>query len=157
MTTQRDTLLELDDKLRHKDFKLRPVFKTEEELIEERNQIFELPRKNCMQIMPELKRLSAKGSQHRLHVLKKIMKRARYDDVDQHLSHVTHVDVSDAIVPEGEVSKRLYEDIFVQRDFDLYGKITTAAFVLKFISNNLLLLRCANEAKWKKVSISQIS
>ena len=127
MTTQRDTLIELDDKLRNKDFKLRPVFKTEAELIEERNQIFELPRKNCMQIMPELTKLSMKGAQHRLHVLKKIMKRARYGDIDKHLSHVTHVDASDAIVPEGEVSKRLYTDIFLQRDFDLYGKRTTAA------------------------------
>ena len=123
-TTQRDTLLELDDKLRNKDFKLRPVFKTEAELIEERNQIFELPRKSCVQIVPELNRLSVKGSQsqHRLHILKRIMKRARCENIDEHLSHVTNVDVSDKIVPEGEISKRLYEDIFVQRDFDLYGK-----------------------------------
>lgn len=123
-TGQAEAISALEEQIRNKSFKLRPVLKTEEELEAERYQFFELPRKNCIQIMPELSRLNGKGSttQHRVHVLKRLLQRARYADASEHLKHVTDYDVSDKIVPHGEVSKALYNDIVLQRDFDLYGR-----------------------------------
>ena len=41
--------------------------------------------------------------------------------VQTHLKHITEFDKSEAIVPHGEVSKRLYLDIFKLRKFNLYG------------------------------------
>eukprot|EP00981_Chlorochromonas_danica_P008995 scaffold2392_cov166-Ochromonas_danica.AAC.11 len=147
--------------------KLRPVQKNEEELEEERNLIFELPRKNCVQMAPALKRLvptqsrntekelpfsqssrdrgdgsgsrrmegdapssttsSASQSndvQHRWYVLKKILKRARYKHIDKVITpYLQDLDRSDRIVPNGEVSKKIYETIFHGREFDLYGNL----------------------------------
>ena len=104
--------------------KLRPVAKTPEELEEEKMLIFELPRKTCSQIIPELVRLkSVRGQelQHRTHILKKLMKIARIKEIDKQLEHISKLDASEQIIPHGEVSKRLYNNIFVARDFDLYG------------------------------------
>lgn len=110
--------------------KLRPVLKNEEELEEERNLIFELPRKNCYQISPEfyrLRQISEKQSrvyQHRWHILKKMLKRARYEDIDRTITpYLADFDRSDKVVPHGEVSKRIYMDVFHSRNIDLYGQL----------------------------------
>jgi hypothetical protein len=56
-----------------------------------------------------------------MHLLKKIMKRARVKQVDTQLRHMLDLDRSEKVVPHGEVSKRIYLDIWKRRDFSLYG------------------------------------
>eukprot|EP01040_Poterioochromonas_malhamensis_P007229 gene7229-7802_t len=110
--------------------KLRPVLKNEEELEEERNLIFDLPRKKCEEMAPEVLRLNQKKEenpkviQHRYHILKRILKRARYESVDTNIvPYLQDLDRSDKVVPNGEVSKRIYMDVFHSRNFDLYGNL----------------------------------
>jgi len=106
--------------------KLRPVHKTPEELEEEKNLIFELPRKKCSELVPEMVRIKSvdeKEHHHRMNILKKLMKIARIKNVDQQLHHMRHLDEAEAYVPHGEVSKRIYNEIFHTRDFDLYGNM----------------------------------
>lgn len=110
--------------------KLRPILKNEEELEEERNNIFDLPRKNCEQMAPEILRLirsketSTRVFQHRLHILKRMLKRARYDNIDSEIiPHLLDFDRSDKIIPNGEVSKKIYLNVFHSRNIDLYGRL----------------------------------
>lgn len=107
--------------------KLRPVAKTPEEIEEEKKLIFVLPRKTCAQMIPELVRIKTETTshelQHRMHILKKLMKIARIKEIDKKLEHITQIDEAEKVIPHGEVSKRLYNDIFVSRDFDLYGRM----------------------------------
>eukprot|EP01038_Epipyxis_sp_PR26KG_P006890 gene6890-9440_t len=108
--------------------KLRRIEKTESEIEEEHMQYFELPRKSCWQIIPELSRLNSNKysrqiQQHRYHVLKKLMKRARLTKIDEAFEKFYALDASDHVVPNGEVSKKIYEELFNSRDFDLYGKL----------------------------------
>lgn len=107
-------------------FRLRPVLKNEQELEEERNLYFELPRKNCAQISPAIKKLTLNPNKSEVHrrwyVLKKILKRARVKGADKKvLQYLNDLDRSDQIIPHGEVSKKLYMDIFHSRSFNLYG------------------------------------
>jgi hypothetical protein len=106
--------------------KLRPVAKTPEEIEEEKKLIFILPRKTCAQMIPELlriKEVSSHEQQHRMHILKKLMKIARIKEIEHKLEHITKLDEAEKVIPHGQVSKRLYNDIFVARDFDLYGNM----------------------------------
>lgn len=106
--------------------KLRPVAKSEEEIERLNNLKFDVPRKFCAQISPEMLRLKdikKHELQHRVHILKKIMKIARIYDVDNKMNYLLDFDASEKVVPEGEVSKRIYNNIFHDRDFDLYGKL----------------------------------
>jgi hypothetical protein len=110
--------------------KLRPVLKNESELQEEKNLIFDLPRKTCEQMAPEVlrmnkdKEMNTKTIQHRWHILKRMLKRARYEGIDQEIIPYLHdLDRSDKVVPNGEVSKRIYMDVFHSRNFDLYGNL----------------------------------
>lgn len=109
-----------------KTFRLRPVLKSEKEIEEERHLFFELPRKNCAQICPEIKKISALSkaeNQHRWHILKRIMRRAKIAGIDQRIiPHLTDLDRSDTVIMDGEVSKRIYLELFHNRSFDLYGK-----------------------------------
>lgn len=107
--------------------KLRPVMKTDEEIADEANLIFQLPRKKCEQIIPELKRLNAMSDAHahthRVHILKKLMKKARIKHTEEHIKHMAELDAAEKVVPHGEVSKRYYNEIVGRRDFDLYGNL----------------------------------
>lgn len=108
--------------------KLRPVSKAidEDESSRLKALEFEVPRKYCAQISPEMLRfteLKRSVQQHRTHILKKLMKIARYTQIDRQFEHISDLDASEKVVPHGEVSKRLYSDIFKARDFDLYGKM----------------------------------
>lgn len=52
------------------------------------------------------------------------MKRAKVKGVDEHLIRLTtELDKSEKIVPNGQVSKGIYLDIFHSRNFDLYGNL----------------------------------
>ncbi len=105
--------------------KLRPVLKNQEELEDEAKLIFQLPRKKCEEMVPSLLRLNAMeeghAHHHRIHVLKKLMKKARILNIETQIKHITNLDAAEKYVPHGEVSKKLYNDIVIQRDFDLYG------------------------------------
>eukprot|EP01032_Pedospumella_encystans_P020483 gene20483-23267_t len=106
--------------------KLRPVAKTAEELEEEKMLYFVLPRKTSAQMVPELlrmKNISSHDHQHRMHILKKLMKIARIKGIEEKMSHFDALDASEKVIPHGEVSKRMYNEIFKARDFDLYGNI----------------------------------
>lgn len=104
------------------------MLKTEEEKEEERNLIFVLPRKKCEQMSPEFKRLLANQDntavQHRIHVLKRILRKAKYSKLDANIMpYLMDFDKSEFVVPEGEVSKRIYNEIFHSRNIDLYGNL----------------------------------
>lgn len=104
--------------------KRRPTNKTEAQLAEEMELYFELPRHKCEEIAPSMLRLKyqQKAEQTRvLRILKRIIKRARYKKASKHIEHIVDFDKSESIIPHGEVSKRIYKDIFKQRDFNLYG------------------------------------
>ena len=110
--------------------KLRPVLKNKQEQEEERQHIFDLPRKNTAQISPEIKRLedlakiSNSAAQHRYHILKRILRRARYKDLDNSIMpYLYELDRSDKVIPHGEVSRKMYEKVFHAREFDLYGNL----------------------------------
>ena len=87
---------------------------------------FLLPRKRCEQIVPEILRLKLTNRQklqeHRLHIFKKMMKRNKIGKLNEVLQHLIEFDKSEAIIPHGRASKKLYEDVFNLRDFDLYGR-----------------------------------
>lgn len=103
------------------------------------------PRTKCRDISPALYRISKLRQLKRdvrLSHLQNILLKAshvktttdpdRYPDpndfytippelVHTHVKHITEFDKSEAIIPHGEVSKKLYQNIFDQRKFDLYG------------------------------------
>lgn len=108
-------------------FKLRPVIKSKEEQEAEKNLYFELPRKNCEQISPFIKRLEqipkAAVAQHKWHLFKKMLRKAGYKSIDTSiLPYLQAVDKSDQIKMDGEVSKRMYQDLLNSREFNLYGQ-----------------------------------
>jgi hypothetical protein len=77
-------------------------------------------------MVPELVRMKTIPShelQHRMHILKKLMKIARIKEIEKKLTHLTTLDAAEKVIPHGEVSKRLYNEVFVARDFDLYGNM----------------------------------
>lgn len=125
------------------------VRKISNEDSDDENQLyFEVPRKTCEQIAPEILRLkgmkSRTAQQHRLHLLKDIMKKAKIKNINEHLRHIIEFDKSEAIIPHGEVSKNLYVNIFENRDFDLYGRLVPKKMLskkkqeeLKFLSREL--------------------
>jgi hypothetical protein len=86
---------------------------------------YELPRKTCEQIAPSILRLVTEKEHvqnKRLHHFKRMMKRAQYPDVAKHITHLMDFDKSESIIPHGEISKKLYADIWEKRAFNLYGK-----------------------------------
>ena len=103
----------------------RVYVKTDEDLEREEQLYYELPRENCEQICPAMLRMKyePKGEQNRrLHLLKRIIKRAEYKNVHKHISHIVDFDRSESIVPHGRVSNQLYLDVWEAREFNLYGK-----------------------------------
>jgi len=102
----------------------RKYLKTVEE--EERDQklYYELPRKTCEQMAPSMMRLkyNSKTEQKRvLHHLRRMIKRAEYAKVGKHIQHIVDFDKSESVIPHGEVSKRIYNNIWEGRSFNLYG------------------------------------
>jgi hypothetical protein len=98
---------------------------------------------------PEIYRLfrSEKKSEivHRWHILKRILKRARYKKVDDTvLPFFEELDKSDSVVMDGEVSKRIYNDIFHSRNIDLYGNLRR---IVKHPPRKYLELQALAEAK----------
>ena len=103
------------------------------------------PRLKCVDVAPEVFRISklrqVKRDVRMSHIQNILMKAShvktstdpgRYKNpnefytvppelVHAHVKHISEFDKSEAIIPHGEVSKRLYNDILGQRKFDLYG------------------------------------
>ena len=104
----------------------RVIEMTDEERDFEMQMFFELPRKNCEQMVPALLRLKlqqSKKEQHRkLFLYKKMMKRNRVQKINQFMQHIIEFDKSEAIIPHGQVSKKVYEELAGRRSFDLYGR-----------------------------------
>jgi hypothetical protein len=102
----------------------RKFLKTFEEAEADRKLYYELPRKTCEQIAPSMLRLKykAKMEQKRvMNIMRRIIKRSQYEKVAKKIGHIIDFDKSESIIPHGEVSKRLYNDIWESRSFDLYG------------------------------------
>ena len=59
---------------------------------------------------------------HRMHIFRRLMKRAKVDEVDSKMKLLVDFDRSEKVIPIGQVSKKLYEDLFDRREFDLYGR-----------------------------------
>lgn len=105
--------------------KVRPMRKTAADLEVEKMLYFMLPRRTCEQIVPEVLRLKKQKrnkQEHRLHIYKKLMKRNRVLRLNEVMQHLIEFDKSEAIIPHGETSKKLYRSIADSRDFDLYGR-----------------------------------
>ena len=56
-----------------------------------------------------------------MNIMRRIIKRSQYEKVAKKIGHIIDFDKSESIIPHGEVSKRLYNDIWESRSFDLYG------------------------------------
>lgn len=54
------------------------------------------------------------------------MRKARIQKIDVQLKHILELDAAEKMVPHGEVSKKCYNNIVLQRDFDLYGRMMPA-------------------------------
>lgn len=100
--------------------------RADDELERDEFAFFKLPRKSCKEIAPELLRLQTLKKkaiqQHRLRTLKRMLQRAQIDGAVEHMQRIIEFDKSDSIVPHGEVSKRMYNQICQRRPFDLYGQ-----------------------------------
>lgn len=100
--------------------------KAEDELAAELERYFTKPRQSCKEISPEILRLyqneKKRTQHHRLHILKDMLKRAEISKVNEKMQNLIEFDKSDSIVPHGEVSKRLYNQLCQTRPFDLYGR-----------------------------------
>jgi len=104
--------------------KQRKFLKSFEEAEEDAKLYYELPRKTCEQIAPSMLRLKykSKNEQKRvINIVRRIIKRAQYHKVAKHCQHIVDFDKSESIIPHGEVSKKIYNDIWESRSFDLYG------------------------------------
>jgi len=51
------------------------------------------------------------------------MRRARVPQVEKQVQHITEFDQAEKVIPHGQVSKRLYEEMFRRREFDCYGRM----------------------------------
>lgn len=106
--------------------KLRVVTVDEEEAAEYEQQLyFEVPRKTGNQMAPRIdviKHMRKFDQQKKIRILRKMMKRARVPKVGKQTEILLNMDKSEGIVPHGEVSKRIYNEIFHSREFDLYGR-----------------------------------
>jgi len=119
VTTNADKPLWMRDK------KKRRVKRTKTDKSNDDKLYFEVPRKTCEEMVPALlrmKSLPAKDQSHMLDIYKRIMKRARTKKVSKQLQCIVDFDKSESVIPHGVTSKKLYNEIFTQRDFDLYGR-----------------------------------
>lgn len=104
--------------------KLRKVRTEEEEDEVQQELYFQLPRKTGIQIAPHVERIKAmkKADQHMsLRLLRRIMKRALVPKLNSVVNTLLEMDKSESIVPHGEVSKKIYNDLQHSREFNLYG------------------------------------
>jgi len=104
--------------------KLRKVRTDEEEDEVQQELYFQLPRKTGIQIAPHVERVKEmrKTDQHvSLRLLRKIMKRACVPKLNSVVTTLLDMDKSESIVPHGEVSKKIYNDVQHSREFNLYG------------------------------------
>ena len=108
------------------DLERRPIEDVEDVIDDEIKKYFELPRHSSYEMIPHLLRLKKKMKRFERHRTYRIylrqLQRARIPDAAGAMRHVIDLDKSDNIVPHGEVSKRIYEEIRGARDFDLYGR-----------------------------------
>ena len=52
-----------------------------------------------------------------------MLQRVHAQNIEVKMQNLIEVDKSDSIIPHGEVSKRIYDDILRRRNFDLYGNL----------------------------------
>lgn len=101
--------------------------KTEQDEEDEEFLFFNLPRKNCEQIIPELFRLKGlekKSDQlKRLKQLKKILRQASTSSIEEHMKHIIELDRADISLLNNKVSNKIYQELRDDRDFDLYGRL----------------------------------
>jgi hypothetical protein len=86
-------------------------------------------RKNCREIAPAVERYVTKGTEntphdikHKLHYYHRMMKRNRNGQVDKQVKHLAEFDWSELIIPHGNVSATIYNNIAKLRSFDIYGR-----------------------------------
>mmetsp|Transcript_19436 Transcript_19436/g.36231 ORF Transcript_19436/g.36231 Transcript_19436/m.36231 type:complete len:503 (-) Transcript_19436:15-1523(-) len=87
------------------------------------------PRKNCREIAPAVEKFVTKSEEntphaikHKLHLYHRIIKRNRAKNPEKHVKHLAEFDWSERIVPHGNVSLQLYNNIAKLRNFDIYGR-----------------------------------
>jgi hypothetical protein len=97
----------------------------EDEKLAEKIHIY-APRRHGVEIAPAINRLlhSTNSKEIREHqkYFQLFMQRHRLKGIDKHLYYLQNFDHSDEIIPHGEISKRLYDNILSQRNFDGYAR-----------------------------------
>jgi hypothetical protein len=87
---------------------------------------FSIPRHSCFEMVPRLVRLKSDLKRFERQRVYKIyyrqLQRARIPDSAGAMRHIIDLDKSDDIVPHGQVSKKMYDQLCAGRDFDLYGR-----------------------------------
>jgi len=80
----------------------------------------------CHDITPHVARVvqtKDKLKNRTLNVFKTMLAKAKCDDVTKKLKHLSDFDRSEAIIPHGQVSKKLFQEIFNRRPYDLYARM----------------------------------
>lgn len=114
----------------------------DDDLLAEKIHIY-APRKRGIDIAPGIERLvnptkvQAKDLKHHQKYFQTWMQRSRLKDIDKHLTYLSHFDQSDTIVPHGEISKRIYQNILNLRNFDAYARplLLSEAEIKKYEEN----------------------
>ena len=53
------------------------------------------------------------------------MRTARVQNIPEKFQLLSYdLDDSESVIPNGQTSKKMYDDIFIEREFDLYGRLT---------------------------------
>jgi len=81
----------------------------------------------CHDIIPHVARLvqdtTEKQKNKTMDAYRIMLKKAKTHNVTQKMKHLSDFDRSEAIIPHGQTSKKLFQEIFYRRPYDLYGRM----------------------------------
>lgn len=84
------------------------------------------PRKSGFEIAPGIQRIVSTSEKtsfvNSVKIFQSMMKRHRIKGVEKHIEHLVHFDRSDQLIPHGEISKAIYQQVYETRNFDAYGR-----------------------------------
>jgi hypothetical protein len=91
----------------------------------------------CHDIIPQVARLvqdtTEKQKNKTMDVYRAMLKKAKADNVTQKMKHLSDFDRSEAIIPHGQTSKKLFQEIFYRRPYDLYGRMQDRSLSLSLL------------------------
>ena len=80
----------------------------------------------CSDMTPYVARVAQEPERKKnktLDAFKAMLSKAKVDKVTEKLKYLSDFDRSEAIIPHGQVSKKLFEEVFHRRPYDMYGRM----------------------------------